>query len=264
MQLAQPNETPYDLRFSIFGFPVRIHPFFWLAALILGVGNGSDIDGVNVIIWTSVLFLSILVHELGHAFAFRYFGTESSIVLYAFGGLAIPDGGGSRNVWKSHTSFGRERVPQNHILISLAGPFAGFGLALLTLVVLLLLQGEIVWLEGPLGIPYFFAALPPLRYSDHLNYAVNNLLMLNIYWGLLNLLPIFPLDGGQVSRELFMISNPHDGLVRSINLSMVAAIVMSIVSLVLFHQMMMVILFASLAYSSYQVLQQIRGPRGPW
>ena len=78
--LAEPNRTPYDLNFRLFGFPVRIHPLFWLGAVLLG-GWTFDLGLEYAAIWVAVVFVSILVHELGHAIAFRTFGVDSHIVL---------------------------------------------------------------------------------------------------------------------------------------------------------------------------------------
>ena len=54
---------------------------------------------MHLLSWISVMFVSILVHELGHSLVMRYFGQSSHIVLYMLGGLAIPD--------SSFTSFSR-------------------------------------------------------------------------------------------------------------------------------------------------------------
>ena len=99
MLLAEPPRTAYDLHFRLLGIPVRITPFFWVASVLLGwnlaqgfsaQSQGELSVGVALIIWTLAVLLSILVHEFGHALAFRLFGVESDVVLYHFGGLAIP------------------------------------------------------------------------------------------------------------------------------------------------------------------------------
>src|SRR5262249_20643518 len=148
--------------------------WFWIGALILG-SSTMKLGPQFLAIWVAVVFVSILVHELGHAVAFRYFGSDADIVLYAFGGLAIPTMGIS----------GRWR----RIIVSLAGPFAGFAL---------------------FGIIYGSNAL--LHWGDVMKGPVRNtleliclydfLVFVNLYWGIFNLLPVFPLDGGQVCREL--------------------------------------------------------------
>src|SRR6185503_17747585 len=114
----QPPLTQYDLQFSIAGIPVRVHPLFWLIAILFGSAGGSLLF---VPIWVFVIFISILIHELGHAFAFRRYGQRSHIVLHIGGGLTIPESVSWGGGWASVAlSRGQE------IFISLAGPFAGF------------------------------------------------------------------------------------------------------------------------------------------
>ena len=86
---AEPPRTPYDLNFPLFGFRVRVHPLLLARG---GTPRGeSPGRGVQyLLIWIAVVFVSILVHELGHAIVFRGFGTNSHIVLWMFGGLAVP------------------------------------------------------------------------------------------------------------------------------------------------------------------------------
>ena len=52
--------------------------------------GGHFIGRICMAIWTGAVLVSIVIHELGHAIAFRYYGIASDIVLYQFGGLAIP------------------------------------------------------------------------------------------------------------------------------------------------------------------------------
>ena len=167
--IAEPQPTPYDLKFRAFGFPVRVHPLFWLAAVLLGSDLLNHEYGVLFLgIWVAVLFVSILVHELGHGFAYRAFGGDGRLWIYWFGGLAI-----SQTV---------RPTPKQQIVISLAGPAAGFALA------------GVVYLtnwSGGWGLLSPFAAE-----------AYRQLIFVNLVWGLVNLLPIIPLDGGWVSREL--------------------------------------------------------------
>lgn len=135
MLLSEPQETGADLRFEIAGFRVRVSAWFWLAAVLLGwnvcqaYSRGDQRALVQfLVIWTGTVFISILVHELGHALMFRRFGQEARIVLYHFGGLAIPDGWGRR----------RHLRPAERFLVSAAGPAAQL---LLAAVVILVLRG---------------------------------------------------------------------------------------------------------------------------
>ena len=116
--LTIPPPTRYDLRFSIAEIPVRVHPLFWVIAILLGSRSSTLID---ILIWIVAIFVSILIHELGHALAMRQFGQRSQIILHATGGLTVPEpvawGTGLANV---------ALTPNQEIFITLAGPGAGF------------------------------------------------------------------------------------------------------------------------------------------
>lgn len=257
MLSIEPSRTAYDLHFRIAGIPVRVHPFFWLAALILGTsgqwGGKGEVNpeaGIQLLIWTGVLFVSILVHELGHSFVIRYFGQFPRIVMYMMGGLAITD---------TQSNFGMRtagrRTPQQQIVISLAGPGAGFVLASLTAALLVALGGRF-WLVEE--FPCYRFSLPD-NAARPVGMLISGLLFINIFWGLVNLLPVLPLDGGQVARELFEMSDYGSGLVRCLWLSVITGAVVAVASWFLLHDMFMALLFASLAASNYMTLQQMSG-----
>ena len=113
--LGHAAPTPYDLRFQLFGIPVRVTPWFWLLAALLGWAPGR-LDLVAV--WIGCVFLSSMVHEFGHALTARAFGWPPQIVLYHFGGYA------------SYTPTSRN-TPTRGAIVSFAGPAAGFVLCFL-------------------------------------------------------------------------------------------------------------------------------------
>lgn len=145
--------------------PLRIQGGFFLMALFLGM---SERDPVKLGIWVLVVFVSIVVHELGHALAGKAFGLVPRIELHGMGGLtqftASPTSRGELGTGKS-------------IAISVAGPFAGFAFAA--------------------GIAAVRGYVPPHPLAAH---AISMLLLVNIVWGLFNLAPMLPLDGGNVMR----------------------------------------------------------------
>src|SRR5271155_1717567 len=71
--------------------PIRIHPIFWLMGLLLGWLISQSLIGM--FIWLGIIFISVLVHEFGHALAALAFGQSSHIDLIAFGGLTTRQGG---------------------------------------------------------------------------------------------------------------------------------------------------------------------------
>lgn len=170
------------MSFRLFGFPVTIDGGFVLVALLLGAGRADY--PVALIIWVAVVFVSILIHELGHAVAARAFGYAPSIRLYAMGGLTS---------WRTEA----EPVPRRRLIVSLAGPVAGF------------LVGGTVWAVRDLVSVDSFA----------MRVLVGDLLWVNIGWGALNLIPMYPLDGGQVLRSvLHAVRGPDDRLPLQISI----------------------------------------------
>ncbi len=245
MLLGEPAPSPADLHFRLFGIPVRVSPWFWVVSLLLGMGGGPA-DPVNTLIWVAVVFVSILVHELGHAFTQRYYGGNPWITLYSFGGLA--------------SCNDCDRSPRSQILISLAGPAAGFLLAGAVVAVLAALgriQGLRLDLIPVQWVPFdteYFLANGKLTLRDEL---IWDLLVVNILWGVVNLLPVYPLDGGRIARELFTLSNSQAGIVRSLQLSVGTAALVAVYALTQ-EQFWTCVMFGALAYSSYQALQSYR------
>lgn len=269
MLLAEPSRTQFDLNFSIFGFPVRVHPFFWLVGLIMGLyGRG---DGIVIITWVLATFVSILIHELGHALMIRRFGGEAHIVLYAMGGLAIEgqprSSDGFGNPWESHTPSytQRARTPREQILISAAGPGIQFLLAAAIVGIVYATGGRFdVVFNGLLPLPN--AELSGgLGQNANLENLVEVMLYINIFWALLNLLPVLPLDGGQIALQVLTQQDPWGGMQRALWLSVITGGVMAVIGALVMKEMFLMFLFGSLALSSFMTIQQMGGGgRRPW
>src|SRR5690606_23827019 len=148
------------------------------------------------------------------------------VVLYSFGGLAISDGGGA---W-SMDYRPRRRRPLEQIIISAAGPGAGFILAALV-VLLVAASGGTVTAGFYYVFPIIAAYLSPSASSRAAQLTIDVLLWLNIYWGVITLLPVYPLDGGQIARQVFLLSNPSDGLRQSLWLSLIVGGGMAVLGL---------------------------------
>jgi stage IV sporulation protein FB len=247
--LAEPQRTPYDLNFALAGVPVRVHPMFWLFTVLLGA---ADPVPLHLLIWVAAVFVSILVHEFGHSLAMRSFGWRSHIVLYSFGGLAIQDG--AYGGFERHGRGGRDARTQ--IIISFAGPLAGFLFAALILAALRAGGNATTLRFGGFGL---VTIEPELFVSFPLTLLVYDLLFCNIFWGLLNLLPIYPLDGGQISQQVLVTVNPSDGLRQSFMLSILAAGCVAILGYVKLDSIYMAMLFGYMAYQNYMILQSFRG-----
>ncbi len=150
----------------MFGFPVEISPWFFVVVLF-----GLDYLRIGIayfVMYIAVLFFSVLVHELGHAFAMRRYGQEPRISLQGYIGLTY-----------GSAPF---RSRREDILTSLAGPFT-----------------QILLLGVPAWLAYRNLDLrdPLLAFSVYILYFVS------FIWGFVNLLPILPLDGGHVAQALW-------------------------------------------------------------
>lgn len=117
-----------------------------------------------MLIWIVIVFFSILIHELGHALTARHFGSTVDIELNAMGGLT------------SWSVPAEEFGPGRRALVAAAG--SGVGVAF----------GAAVWLVAHFSGPFQGTG----------GYVINSLIWVNLFWGLLNWLPVRPLDGGHL------------------------------------------------------------------
>ncbi len=158
------------MSFRLFGVNVEIQMGFWINALLIGYLSSGVKDPRLLLLWIPIMLISILVHEYGHAFAIMRHRIEPEIVLHSMGG---------RTSWRQVLPLSR---PQ-HILISLAGPFAGFLLA---------------------GLAFGFMELFPatfFRLPYYVKVAILIIRDINLFWGIFNLIPVLPLDGGHVLEQ---------------------------------------------------------------
>ena len=261
MFLSAPGKTPYDLTFNLLGFPVRVHPAFFILPVLFGQGFFNDQlnAGFVVLIIAAVFFLSVLIHELGHTLAFRYFGIDSHIVLYWMGGLAIP--GGGMGAWNGGRT--KSLNPNEQIVVSLAGPVAGLLLGGFFVLLAFAITGSVrfVWF-GP--IPMFTYTSAGILESVPLDLFVRASIIINIVLNLFNLLPVYPLDGGQIARQLFVKADSYTGARNSMILSMAVAVFIALISLNQ-KDTFMAMFFGFMAWSNYQTLAQGGGGgRRPW
>ena len=271
MILGEPARTQADINFPLLGVQVRVSPFFWLAGLVLGYRSAeawADTLELNqpqlIVLFVIAMFFSIVIHEFGHALAFRKYGIGSHIVLYHFGGLAVPDGA------YPGVSLGRSLDSRAQIFVSAAGPAAQLVGAVCMIAILK---------AGGFAVPF---SMPFLPIDNSLNaflasgvqvepaspsILVRLFLFVSVYWAILNLAPLYPLDGGQIARELFVMKDPRSGIVNSLKLSIGTGVALAVYGLTQQSTLMM-IMFGMLAFSSYQTLQQYTGRGGggmnPW
>lgn len=216
--LGNAGTTQFDLRFRLFGIPVRVHPLFWLVgALLWWIPHRVDLTLVGI----ACVFVSILVHELGHAVMYRRYGHRGEIVLYMMGGYAT---GGALSTWKN-------------IIVSAAGPGAGFLLFALVFVVQ--------------------RSIPEQTLQQHqaLEFALFALTWINLWWGIVNLTPCLPLDGGRIMEALVYRYSPVEARTKVLKVSAVASGLVAL-GAASQQQRYVMILFGLLCFQSVSALNQ--------
>jgi len=223
---------------------------FWLVGVLLGLRSPTP---VALLTWIAAVFVSILVHELGHAAVMRTHGYRPSITLYALGGLASygPTGSGSR----------RSGGAAAQIAICAAGPAAGFALAGILLFVLTLAEINVV---VQFGLPMLVEIeVTEIVWTAALSRFINDVFFICVFWGIVNLLPIYPLDGGQIARELLTMVNRAEATRWSLMISFITAGLVAVAALVQWDDTFAAIFFGYLAYVSYTTLAFYSG-HGRW
>lgn len=144
--------------------PVVVQASFLFIAALIGLSFVGDL--IDALAWVAIVFISILIHEMGHALVARRYGSVDSIELNGLGGLTR---------WSAS-----ELTPGRRALIAAAGSAVG------------LVFGGLVWAVASLFDPY-----PPV-----VSRIIESTIYVNVFWGLLNWLPIRPLDGGHLLQSL--------------------------------------------------------------
>lgn len=177
--------------FRIAGIELRMHITFPLilvwAALSFGWLRGQGLEGALFgVVVTVLLFVIVVLHELGHALTARRFGVPTKqIMLLPIGGVAQ-----------------LQRMPERplaELLIAIAGPLVNFVLA-----GILYLAG----LSAGIGLQDAARALLGLR-GFTAEAVFGYIFMANLFLGVFNLLPAFPMDGGRVLRALLATIMPY-------------------------------------------------------
>lgn len=179
--------------FKIRGIDIKMHVTFplillWGALAFGPFRNGGWEGALFGVVVTSLVFVIVVLHELGHSIAaLRYNIPVKQIVLLPIGGVAqlkeIPED------------------PGKELVIAAAGPLVNLLLAIL-LFLLAPIVGQTINISSFLG---FNSSLGVLSFSSIFGYIFTT----NLFIGLFNLIPAFPMDGGRILRSLLAYRLPY-------------------------------------------------------
>jgi Zn-dependent protease len=205
------------VQFRVLGFPVRVEPLFFVIMGTFGFAGGRE--GLFVVEWIVVAGFGILVHELGHAVAFRRFGSEAAITLHGFGGFTT----------------GTAQPPRRSMVVSLAGPLTGFAVGAVA-----------IWLYRSVGDS-----------SELVHSALSDLIFVTLAWGIFNLLPILPLDGGAVMASVLAQVTGGGGQRAARYVSLLAAAGLAVVG-ILVKEPFLAMIAVFFGFQNWQVLAGAR------
>lgn len=219
----------YPLPFRLLGIPVQLDITFLiilpLLAWLIGSGIPEFVSAMGMpvaaerleqgwlpyllgLIAAVGLFISVVIHELGHSVVARRYGVEvKSITLWFLGGMAQFD------------EMPRQRGAE--AVVAIAGPLTSFALGFLLWLPLLVLPGDAAVMR------FIF------MYLWYTNWVL----------AIFNLLPALPLDGGRVMRSLLALKLPYLRATEiSGSISRVMAVLLGLAGLLLFHNIFLVLI----------------------
>ena len=216
--LSAPNVSRHGISFWLLRTPVTVRYSFFLVGALLAQQRSLG----PALVWIATAAIAVLIHEMGHALTARHYGQRPRVDLHGMGGVTT---------W----SWLRPIAWHQRMLISLAGPGVGF------------VAGGSVFAAVATGhVPAAYLA----------RVAVSDFLWVTLVWGVLNLLPILPLDGGGAMAEVLRrLDGPDRGLRAARTVSCVAGAAGVALGVAL-GQVWLALLCGLFAWSNFQ---QLRG-----
>src|SRR5262249_23446371 len=199
----------------LFGVEIRIHLTFLFLLIFVGFAESNTQDAtasLRAFGLVALVFASVVLHELGHALVARRSGVPTKgIILLPIGGVTILDESQATTEAGSHW--------KRDIRIAVAGPLVNLFLAGASALI-------------AVGFIHGFQLLrQPLVHPTNL---LRSLVWTNVYLGLFNLLPAYPMDGGRVLRALFSRQmDPIQATQRAVRIGHAFAILFILVGMVI-------------------------------
>ncbi len=196
--------------------------------------NGTTFALVTAL-WVGIISFSVLIHELGHALSSLAFGYRAVIQLIGMGGVT--------------QTLPREEnealeLPWHHeLFIVLAGPAAGLGLGLVA--------GAASFLGAAAG-----------HWPDWLLYVLRGMFGANLFWAVLNLMPVAPLDGGSIARVVLMQAFGRRGFLFAQILALLVASLAVLAGLAL-NARVLALLFGLYVFRAISLINAYRRGEAP-
>lgn len=230
--------------FTLFGVRIRGHASLILLfgfVLLLGLGDGYTFR--DRLIALGFLAVIILLHELGHVFGARVVGGQADeILLSPLGGLAF-------------TMAPRRPFPT--FVTVAAGPAVNVVLMAGAAIALYAMGGHPSWNPFGFGGDYLAAWANPYYPYVAWFFQLNYVLLL------LNLLPIYPLDGGQMLQSiLWAPMGWYRSMIATMNVAMIVGLPIVAFSLV-GHHMWTLVIVANCVINAFRQKAQLKAA-GPW
>jgi Zn-dependent protease len=222
------------LRFRLGSIPVEVHPSHILvsAALAMTFTGRAERGGgqmlAYVVGWVVTVFVSVLVHELGHAVVSRAFGYRPSIALVWMGGHTQPNAPGP--------------IPwHRNVLLTAAGPLFGFLLGIAAM-----LGRNVLGEQSPEAFAF-----------------LDRLMKVNFFWTALNLLPVLPLDGGHISSAVATRIFGPKGYVAAQAFAFLLCAAVVLFCVMVFREPFIAMFFALYGFRALrEVVDAVRQPSG--
>ncbi len=198
------------LKLRLFGFPLHIHATFLILGLfVLDAGFG----GVGVVLWIAAAFLSVLIHELGHAFTARLLGgAVDRVTIHGIGGTTF---------W---TAPWMNRSLGKRFLVAAAG--SGLEVVVALGVFSLVRAGVFGEISALVVESPFTVYLGDSLFLEHwLSFFLGTFIWISVVWGLLNWLPIGGLDGSHMLAVLIEKVLPGRGRFHAAVIGLIVAAV---------------------------------------
>ncbi len=160
------DEHGNKTHFTLFGVPVHVHWFFFVWPVLIVLGQNRS--ALGIVEFIVVVFLGVMVHEMGHAYVYRRYGSPARIELWGMGGL----------------TFGQQlRTKGQQALVSVAGPLP-----------------PLLFIGIPAYLAYRNGAF---RYDPFWAQTLLDIWIVTLFWSVINMLPLLPLDGGRLVDTWF-------------------------------------------------------------